>query len=182
MVHMQTRTSVQFNTVTITGDRVRLVPISEQYADIIFNEFTDEITVFMVPATPAHIDQIHDFIRASTKNMSDNTELTLAILDKDSEEFLGVCGLHGKANPDEPVLGIWLKKNAHGKRLGQEAIRLLAEWVRSNLIFNFMIYPCDRDNIPSRKIAEKLHGIIFRKGEVKSMSGRILNEVAYKII
>ena len=149
---MQTRTSIRFSSVTINGERVRLIPIADQYADIIFKEFTDEITQLMVPSTPTHINQIYEFIRASNKNMEENTDLTFAILDNNSDEFLGVCGLHGKPSPDEPILGIWLKKHAHGNRFGQKAIKILADWARENLIFNFMVYPCDRDNIPSRKI------------------------------
>ncbi|WP_347989036.1 GNAT family N-acetyltransferase [Methylomonas sp. AM2-LC] len=179
---MQTRTHIRFSSVTINGVRVKLIPIADQYADIIFKEFTDEITQFMVPSTPTHINQIYEFIRASNKKMEENTDLTFAILDNTSDEFLGVCGLHGKPSPDEPSLGIWLKKQAHGNRFGQEAIKILANWARENLIFSFMVYPCDRDNIPSRKIAEKLNGRIFRTGKVTSMSGRILNEVAYKIV
>lgn len=179
---MQTRTPIRFNSVTITGERILLVPISEKYADEIFDEFTDEITNLMVPETPSHIDKIHEFIRTSNENMDTNTDLTFAVVSKISDEFMGVCGLHGKSSPDQPILGIWLKKNAHGEHLGQEAIKILADWARSNLIFDFMVYPCDRDNIPSRKIAEKLNGTIFSTGEVTSMSGRTLNEVAYKIV
>lgn len=178
---LQSRSPIRFSTVTIIGDRLRLVPISFQYADTIFEEFTDEITRLMIPATPTHIDQVYEFIRTSNKNMDHKADLIFAILDKNSDEFLGVCGLHGKQNRNEPILGIWLKKDAHGHRFGQEAITILADWARRNLIFQFMVYPCDRDNIPSRKIAEKLNGQLFRTGEVKSMSGRILNEVAYKI-
>lgn len=136
----------------------------------------------MVPRTPTHINQIYEYIHKSHENMNENTDLTFVILDKGADEFLGVCGLHGKLNPDEPVLGVWLKKDAHGNHFGQEVIRILVDWARENLIFNFMVYPCDRDNTPSRKIAEKLNGIIFRTGEVISASGRILNEVAYKIV
>jgi len=178
---VQTRSPIQFASITITGERVRLVPISDQYAETIFKEFTDEITQLMVPSTPTHINQIYEFIRTSNKYMNENTDLTFAILDNRTDEFLGVCGLHGRLNPNEPILGIWLKKDAHGNHYGQEAIKILADWAREKLIFNFMVYPCDRDNIPSRKIAEKLNGTIFRAGEVTSMSGRILNEVAYKI-
>lgn len=179
---MQTRSIIRFPSVTINGERVQLVPISDQYAETIFKEFTDEITQLMVPSTPTHIDQIYEFIRTSNKHMNDNSDLTFAILDNSTDEFLGVCGLHGMLNPNEPNLGIWLKREAHGNRFGQEAIKILADWARENLIFDFMVYPCDRDNIPSRKVAEKLNGMIFRTGEVTSMSGRILNEVAYKII
>lgn len=178
---MRTRTSIQFSSVMITGERVLLVPVSDVYSEDIFKEFTDEITRWMVPATPTHINQIHEFIRLSQNNMDKNHDLTLAILDKSTREFLGMCGLHGKDSPSEPILGVWLKKDAHGKRLGQETIRHLTDWARQHLIYHFMVYPCDKDNIPSRKIAESLNGFIFREGKIKSMSGKMLNEVAYKI-
>jgi len=179
---VQTRSSIRFTSITINSERVRLIPITDQYAETIFREFTDEITKLMVPSTPTQIDQIYEFIRTSNKYMNENTDLTFVILENSTDEFLGICGLHGKLNPNEPILGIWLKKDAHGNRFGQEAIMVLVDWARENLIFNFLVYPCDRDNIPSRRIAEKLNGIIFRTGEVTSMSGRILNEVAYKIV
>jgi len=179
---VQTRSPIRFTSITINSERVRLIPITDQYAETIFREFTDEITKLMVPSTPTQIDQIYEFIRTSNKYMNENTDLTFVILENSTDEFLGICGLHGKLNPNEPILGIWLKKDAHGNRFGQEAIMVLVDWARENLIFNFLVYPCDRDNIPSRRIAEKLNGIIFRTGEVTSMSGRILNEVAYKIV
>lgn len=179
---MQTRTPIQFSTVTILCERVKLVPISEQYSDIIFQEFTDEITRYMVPATPSRIDEIYAFIRNSDQLMRKNADLIFAIVDKKTDEFYGVCGLHGEATPKQPILGIWLKKSAHGYQYGLEAIKQLAEWAKLNLIFDYLVYPCDKDNIPSRKIAEALNGKIFRTGQVKSMSGKILNEVAYKIL
>lgn len=178
---MKTKSPLNFSSVRISGDRIRLVPISPEYSEIIFKEFTDEITRYMVPAVPANIEEINVFIQSSIRDMEENIDLTLAILKKNDDEFLGVCGLHGKLEPNEPVLGIWLKKSAHGYKYGQEAIKLLADWARKNIMFNHMVYPCDIDNIASRKIAENLNGSIFRTGKVKSMSGRTLNEIAYKI-
>jgi len=178
---LHTISPISFSAVTIISDRVRLVPLSAQYSSVIFKEFTDEITRYMVPVTPSNIGEIDEFIHSSIKSMDSNVDLIFVILRIKSNEFLGVCGLHGKSTPDEPVLGIWLKKDAHGNHYGVESIKLLVEWARKNLIFRFLVYPCDKDNIPSRLIAEKLNGVIFRNNEVKSMSGRILNEVAYKI-
>ena len=136
----------------------------------------------MIPAPPGKIEQVHDYINSCITNMQNHSELTFVILKRDSEEFLGVCALHGHPCPDEPILGIWLKKAAHGNRFGQEAIKHLADWSKQNLNIKFMVYPCDQDNIPSIKIAESLNGTIIRIGEVKSMSGRTLKEIAYKII
>ena len=178
---METKNPLNFCSVSISGDRIRLVPVVPEYSETIFKEFTDEITRYMVPSTPSNLEEINVFIKSSIRSMEENIDLTLAILKKDNDEFLGICGLHGKQNPNEPDLGIWLKKSAHGYKYGQEAIKMLADWARQNIVFTHMVYPCDEANIASRKIAENLSGSIFRTGEVKTMSGRILNEIAYKI-
>jgi ribosomal-protein-alanine N-acetyltransferase len=178
---VQTRSPLDFTSITISGSRVRLVPVSPEHAEIIFREFTDAITRYMVPATPSCIEEVHDFIRSSITNMKNHSDLTLAILNREDGEFLGVCGLHGKSSPGEPALGIWLRKSAHGQKYGQETIAVLVGWARQNVIFNYLVYPCDRGNIASRKIAESLQGSIIRTGEVKSRSGRILHEIVYKI-
>jgi RimJ/RimL family protein N-acetyltransferase len=99
----------------------------------------------------------------------------------ENNEFLGICGLHIRAGPDTPELGIWLKKSAHGERLGREAIHCLVAWAKIHLDAAFLIYPVDRQNIPSRKIPESLGGVIFAEDKVKNMSGRILDEVIYRI-
>ena len=178
---VQTKHPLDFSSVIISGSRIKLVPISFEYAEIIFREFTDEITRYMIPATPSKIEEVNLFIQSSIGNMHEKTDLILAILKKPDEEFLGVCGLHGIPDPEESALGIWLKKGAHGHKYGQEAIKALADWARQNIVLRHMVYPCDKENIPSRKIAESLNGSIVREGEVKSMSGRILNEVVYNI-
>lgn len=168
--------------VIIAGHRLKLVAISPVYSEIIFKEFTDEITRYMVPKTPESIDEIDIFIQSSLNSMQEQCELVLVILKENNNEFLGVCGLHGKTNPHEPELGIWLKKSAHGHKYGQEAIKLLVDWTRHNITYTHLVYPCDKANIASRKIAENLNGSIFSSVEVKSMSGRILNEIVYKIV
>ncbi len=113
--------------------------------------------------------------------MENKSDLVLVINDISTGEFLGVCGLHGKNNPKEPELGVWLKKSAHFQRYGREAIYYLVKWTQENIVLNYLTYPVDRDNIPSRKIAEYLGGEIFREEVKKSMSGAMLNEVSYKI-
>ena len=114
----------------------------------------------MIPATPKNIDEIDSFIENSITNMEQGNDIILTILDNVTIEFLGVCGLHGRPNPTEPMLGIWLKKSAHGNHYGQEAIRHLADWARNNIVFSNMVYPCDKDNIARRKVAEHLGALV----------------------
>ncbi len=98
-----------------------------------------------------------------------------------ANEFLGLCGLHLAAQFPEPELGIWLKKSAHGNGYGLEAIAGIKTWAEAHLAFERMIYPVDRKNRPSRKIAEALGGRIFLEQRVMSMAGIELDEVVYAI-
>jgi len=179
---MQVKSELNFKSIQIDGTRVQLVSITRKYSEIIFSEFTDEITRYMIPATPENIQEIDTFINTSLLKMDQGTDIILVILDRQTGEFLGVCGVHGQPNPDEPILGIWLKKSAHGNHYGQEAMSHLVGWLRDNISFIHLVYPCDKDNIASRKVAEQLGGVIFHEGQTKSMSGTVLNEVAYKIL
>lgn len=167
--------------VNIKGERVALIPVSPAYASDIFKEFTAEITRYMMPKPVDDIQQVNKFIDTSRKNMIAGSELILAITKKDHGEFLGICGLHGKENSDTPELGVWIKKSVHGKKLGREAVRILASWAQDNLNFSCLHYPVDKNNIPSRKIAESLGGVVVKEGLRESMSGNVLNEVVYRI-
>ncbi|MFV2055035.1 MAG: GNAT family N-acetyltransferase [Thiohalomonadales bacterium] len=178
---METKLKLDFNSINIVGERISLSPISLDYIDDIFREFTNEITRYMFPSPPTEISQVISFIELSRQGMRKKHDLVFVIREISTGEFLGVCGMHGKTTPKTPELGIWLKKSAHFQHYGREAIYYLVEWVREKIIFTYLLYPVDRDNIPSRKIAEYLDGKIIHRGIKKSMSGSLLNEVVYKI-
>ncbi|MEH1915888.1 GNAT family N-acetyltransferase [Nostoc sp.] len=109
-----------------------------------------------------------------------HTDLVLVILKKDGLEFLGICEVGG-IDTQTPELGIWLKKSAHGHGFGREAINALKDWVDKNLQYNYLSYPVDKRNIPSRKIAESLEGKVFREFQQINKSGDLLDEVEYRI-
>ncbi len=96
-------------------------------------------------------------------------------------QFSGVCAIHGKEPGVTAEFGIWLKKSSQGKKLGREAITRLVQWARANVVLSGLVYPVDRDNIPSRKIAESLGGIVVAEGQRTSLSGTSLNEQVYRI-
>jgi len=179
---VETTKKIDFKTVKIEGERVLFSSLTSEYRKYIFKEFTKEITRFMFPASPSEISEIDSFIERSREGMENKTDLVLVITDKNNNDFLGICGLHGNKRPKEPELGIWLKKSAHSKYLGREAIKYLVSWVQKNIEYNYLVYPVDKENIPSRKIAEYLGGKVFHENTKKNMSGNILNEVTYKIM
>jgi [ribosomal protein S5]-alanine N-acetyltransferase len=166
--------------VIIESERLRIIPTSEKYAEDIFREFTDEITALMHPKTPEKIEDTLDFIKTSKEKMKKGEDLPVVILDKVTNEFLGHGGVH-KLNTETPEPGIWIKKGAHGNKFGREAVMALVEWAKKNLRFKYIMYVADRRNVPSRKIAESLGGIIEAEYKEVNTSGKMLDKLEYRI-
>lgn len=163
----------------LEGDRVMLRSLQEGDAADIFVEFTAEITRYMYPKPAATIDDTLAFIADSQAGMRAQTDIVLAITR--DREFLGCCGVHLTQGPRTPELGVWLKQAAQGHGYGREAIAVLAAWAVANLDFDYAIYPVDRANLPSRKIAESLGGSVFEEKKVPALTGNILDSVVYQI-
>jgi len=173
--------TLDLSLVEIETERLKLVPVSRKFARDIFREFTADITRYMVPTPVDHIDEIYAFINTSREKMAVGDQLVMAILETQTGQFSGVCAIHGKEPGVTAELGIWLKKSSQGKKLGLEAITHLVQWARANLVLSNFIYPVDKNNIPSRKIAESLVGIVVTEGQRTSLSGANLNEWVYRI-
>lgn len=168
--------------LVIESERLRLVPISEEFEQDIFHEFTSNITRYMIPKPAQNIEETRKFIRDSRHSVESGYNLQFAILLKTTNEFLGCCGLHGDRKVETPELGIWLKKSAHGNGYGKEAVRALVDWAQKNIDIEYFIYPVDRRNAPSCKIPESLGGEIISEIQETSLSGALLDLVVYKIV
>lgn len=167
--------------LNIEGVRLRLVAVSENFEADIFKEFTSEITRYMFPPSAKDISETRHFIAESKRSMRIGKNLQFAVIAKSGEEFLGCCGLHGKDKTRTPELGIWIKKSAHGKGYGREAIHTLVSWSWNNIDLDYFTYPVDRKNIASRKIPESLGGEVIQEVKIETPTGKILDEVVYKI-
>jgi len=171
---------VSYLKIIIETKRLLLVPISLDFDKEIFKEFTSEITLFMFPKTAEKIEETQEFINSALGKIQKGEELQMVVLKKDTREFLGCAGLHHIDTPT-PELGIWIKKSAHGNGYGREAVADLKKWADDNLKYDYLLYPVDKNNISSRKIAESLGGVIEREVDKENMSGNILHKVEYRI-
>ncbi|MCV3215978.1 GNAT family N-acetyltransferase [Plectonema radiosum NIES-515] len=162
----------------ISTSRLLLQPISMKYKEDIFSEFNQEITTYMYTKPPKYISETEDFIKDSLEEIKKCENLVLVILNKKSFKFLGCTGIH-EINSNDPELGIWLKKSAHGKGYGLESIIALKTWAEENLDFQYLVYCADKANIPSRRIPEKLGGKIIREYKKTNLSGKVLNILEY---
>ncbi len=151
-----------------------------EWRDDIFREFTEEITTYMFPKAPEKIEETEKFISESMEKMARGEEIVCVILKREGKEYLGNIGLH-KINTHTPEFGIWLKKSAHGHHYGHEAVAALKEWADTHLQYDHIVYPADRDNIPSRKIPESLGGTLHAEYDKKNLSGHTLHIVEYWI-
>ena len=156
--------------IQIPTERLTLSPVNLDYLEVIFDEFTPEITRYMYPRSPTRIQETMAFIRDSLQSMEQGTNLQMVILKKETGEFLGCAGIH-ELNTPRPELGIWLKQSAHGNGYGLETISALKEWADNNLDYEYIRYPVDEDNLPSRRIPEFLKGEVRNSYNIRSLNG-----------
>ena len=165
----------------LESERLVLLSINDGYSSEIFKEFNDDIIQYMLPKPAEVIEETLSFISASLIGMREGWNLAMAITNRETSEFLGCCGLHGKGRYITPEVGIWIKKSAHGHNYGREAIATLAFWAVETIDLDFIIYPVDRANIPSRKIPESMVAEVYREKQVKTARGTVLDELCYKL-
>lgn len=161
-------------------ERLLLVAITDDYTEVIFEEFTPEVTFFMYPRSPHRIEETMNFVRESLVGLERGSNLQLVILEKKTHDFLGCTGLHN-IDSRVPEFGIWIKESAHGNGYGMETIVALYEWAITNLEYEYLKYPVDEENYRSRRIPEALNGIIEKEYEVMSQNNRRLFILEYRI-
>jgi chorismate synthase len=170
-----------FTNFELSTQRLILKAINFDYLEDIFAEFTPEVTRFMFPKPADKISETAEFISGAVSANQRGEDLQLVILDKDTGEFLGCCGVHDP-HAKTPEFGIWLKKSAHRKGCGREAMTALKVWADQNLDYDYIKYPVDRANISSRKIPESLGGVVQSEYKHTGMGGQNLDLVEYHII
>ncbi|MFA6486161.1 MAG: GNAT family N-acetyltransferase [Candidatus Magasanikbacteria bacterium] len=167
--------------VVLETERLKLVPISMKHLEDIFKEFTSEITTHMFPQPSGNIEDTKKFITDSLNRMKKGENLQLVAEDKNTGEFLGCMGFH-EIHRHDPEMGVWLKKSAHGKGYGKEAMKAIKDWADKNISYEYIKYPVVKVNTPSRQIAEFLGGKIAREFIGTNQNGNKMEEVEYRIV
>lgn len=167
------------SSLTIETENLLIKSISLNFKDAIFSEFTPEIATYMSPRSPEKIEETIEFINFSINENKNGESFQAVVLDKD-QNFLGCTGaVH--LDTKTPSLGIWIKKSAHGHGYGKEAVMALKDWVANNCDCDYILYPVDKANIPSRKIPEFMGAKVAREYEDIAGNGNRLNLVEYHI-
>jgi RimJ/RimL family protein N-acetyltransferase len=80
-----------------------------------------------------------------------------------------------------PEAGIWIKLSAHGHGFGFEAVEGLITWASQTLGVHEIRYPVMIENLPSRRIPERLGGTIVRQFGKANAAGVMRDLVEYRI-
>ncbi|MDD2916364.1 MAG: GNAT family N-acetyltransferase [Candidatus Gracilibacteria bacterium] len=166
--------------LVIESENLKIIPISSQYREDIFREFTTDITKYMFPQAALDINETDRFIEKSRRDLDNKTQFTIVILDKYTSEFMGGGGLHN-IHTRTPEFGIWIKKGAHGNGHGKEAVFALRAWADESLDYEYLLYPVVRENTASRKIPEAMGGVIFREYCDCNALGEEQDTIEYRI-
>ena len=164
----------------IETQRTLLIPISMDYAEAIFTEFTPAVAALMYPRSPKNISETEEFISKSLEGLKEGRNFQLVVISKDFQEFFGCAGLHN-IDTRTPEMGIWIKISAHGKRYGREAMIAIKHWADDNLDYDYILYPVADNNLASRKIPEALGGRIEREYETQGLGGNKYHCLEYRI-
>ena len=164
----------------LKSNRLILVPVSQRHTFDVFDNFNKDIILYMAPSVASHINETKEVIQNFIDQRKNDTDHVYAITLKDSNEFIGLVGLHNRKS-EIPEIGIWTKLSAHGNHYGREAVGAIIKHAKEMNIMK-VSYPVDQRNIASRKIPLFFGAkLITALKKVETSDGRILEEEIYEI-
>lgn len=168
-------------------ERMYLIPLQENHAEDMLYGLDEEVTKYMSVSPYKDISPLQERVKEKIQEIQNHRRIILAGIEKQNSEFVWAFDITKIGNP-ELKAGIRVKKAFHRKWYGREGMLALIQWVKENIEFDYILYPVDKDNLSSRKIAELADGIldVDKSGNEivereKMDDGKILNLVHYRI-
>lgn len=95
-------------------------------------------------------------------------DFVIGIFDAASGRVLGTSGFHLRHGPVSlgiAEIGMWIRADAAGRHLGRRVLGLLLAWGFRQWPWQRIVWQCDVDNLPSRRVAEacglRLEGVFL---------------------
>ena len=138
---------MDYEKIVIQSSRITLKPFTAHDADESYHCITPTLTRFMSWEPPEN-RQVYDGIwQGWIQHIAEGSEYVFVIRHAESEEFLGLGGLHD------------VQSKTPGAGYGKEAVTAIANWASADFDFEHFIYPVAIENHASCRIAESLNGI-----------------------
>jgi RimJ/RimL family protein N-acetyltransferase len=125
-------------------------------------------------------------LRAERGWRGEEIETPLAIVDAETGEVLGSCGVRWN-DPQQGVaeVGYWTRREARGRGVATRALRLLAGWVLGTLSFERLELLADTRNEPSLRVGKKAgfrrEGVI-RSARTNARDGLRVDHALYSLL
>lgn len=153
MVKDQERKPFDLNKTWLT-DRLELVVINDNHLDDLMANLTPAVAKYLSFDPTGSREFMQEYIRRSRIEVTYGTALVLAILDKQTKEFIGSCALND-INNESVEIGLWLKESAQNKRFGTEVVEAMVNLIKGEVITEEIIYCVERENEVSVSIPLK---------------------------
>jgi len=140
---------------TLQSQRLILNCFKSADAEEAYASITPSLTRFMAWDAPESEKEFATVWKNWLENMTDHKEYVFVIRHIETQEFIGLCGLH-RLHDEIPEVGIWIHETAH------EAVHCVVAYAFNTLGIQVLSYPVAEENWASRKIAERLVGKIIR--------------------
>jgi len=175
----------------ITTPRLLLRP--PQIGDgVIVNEAvleTFDILLHMMPwaQTKPTVDESEEFVRQAAANWilknDEEPYLPLFMFDKKNHAFVGATGFH-HINWEVPCLeiGYWIRTQYSNQGLMTEAVNALTQYAINELRVKRIEIRCDKDNIRSKKVAERLGyhlEAVLKSNRINLSDGKLSDTLIY---
>ena len=122
----------------ITQPQIFLRPVQQNDAEAIYHHLKNpNITKMLLRIpTPFTMDDAYDFLNRVEAETQKETDWVWAIVSRETNELLGLCGAHIREGNRELVeLGYWIGQEYWGKGIATEAIRQQLALMKTQLHF-----------------------------------------------
>jgi RimJ/RimL family protein N-acetyltransferase len=142
----------------IETERLVLEPVTPKHASGLHDAVVDS-RAELLPWMPWAVNPTLEASRAQAAHSKAaweaGTNFHFAVIDRQSRAVLGVAGFSNE-HPDAPELHYWIRTDHAGRGLATKAARALITWAATNLRADRIWLWAGRENVASRRVAEKL--------------------------
>jgi RimJ/RimL family protein N-acetyltransferase len=144
--------------VALETQRLLLEPVSVSHAPGLYDAVVSsrpELLPWMPWAREPTLEGNLTMALRDEKAWDEGRVYRFAVLERESDQVLGVAGLN-REGEDVAELHYWIRTSHAGRGLTTEAGRTLVGWARDELHLGRLTLWAGRDNLASRRVAEKL--------------------------
>ena len=136
---------------------VALRPLRDDDAEAVTAACQDpEIPRWTAIPSPYRAADARAYLRRADRDRRTGRELLLAIVDPETDELLGSCGLARLDWEDRKAeVGYWVAAGARRRGVGTRAVRLLSRWALDQLALDRIELLVNPDNEPSQRLAAR---------------------------